>query len=877
MLSSGAHAVPSSACLRCQLRSVLQRSRCLQAEHHRLRSVYRAFSAQQHRHDDIGPRQARGRTDYYYRHVSPEGKIKIIGKKGRKQRQVSEPLSIDSLGRKSEVIVLRDFEEKESHKHQRQESRDEAEEQALEQERKHVSAEDIQAAIAQSDIPADEKEVAASINDLRPRDAVLDKAAFSSVMKQLQDGYTAQQLSGYLQALLRQKPNAHKLAPGPIVKGKSVVISQWRPGRTLLQLRPNMAPPAGKKNSVSAKARAADQILRRGWEVTVTSEEQEIGELEIKMLPVHFTLLFETMGRGRPNYEAMIKSPLLLKSSRIQPYAPANIARVTARRQDAEEIARRLEAGVSAFVKTDFHFSSLRPLMEKDLRSLGWRRIFSTSDIEFLSKTTQSLIEVGKGDVISIWSSRASDGATAKRLLISLLFDKLALQTELVNVLPKGREYQEHAKQDPFALLPVYPLDSSLQYRHRGKMLGRISMPQVRQIDSGKVSTTVTSDEEKAIQSPGLERIHERMTTLVQKQSFSHYLDTASIAHVPSATSYWPSPPSTSATSLPGQWQAHLGHLLRDGWQRRLREGELMTSSLSKSDRTGLAVRPATVFSHQVPASEALLSYLRPRNPPSTSLTAHFIPSPFLGPQNEKVALWHRLPRIEVEFARSRGAEGNMELESCAVRAIFQRRLVDVPMPNKSVDLRFARDVCLDAKLPDVFQDKDVKSFIDHVTTTAAERGPAALSGLVPPELTFRLPGWMMSDRPETAEDVRHPFVFDHFENSQTIDFAPNEDLLEAESGHLHPAAVDLLQSNAYVRYRDVDGGVLNGKRTEISLGFDDSESSDVPSKGLLASAMQIADLVTKAAKGEVRVYEPAAERMARAQRAQGDDEGVEM
>lgn len=836
MLSPGVSAVP---CLRCQLRSVLQRARCLRAEHHRSRPVHRAFSAQQHRYDDQASMGQRERQGYFYRHVSPEGKIRLVGRKGRKQRQVSEPLSIDSLGRKSEVIVLRDFEEKDAGRGGQRVPEEDADERELEEQRKRVSAEDIQKAIAQSDIPADEKEVAASINELRPRDTVLEGASFRRIVKELQDGYTVQQLSGYLQAILARKPPVDSKPSKPkhgTATERKVTISPWRPGRTPLELRPNMVAPAGKNNSLGAKARAADQILRRGWDITVTSEEQEVGELEIKLAPVPYSLLFDTLHKGRPKYEAMIRSPLLLKNSKIQPYRPGNIVRVTARRHDAEEIARRLEAGVHALVKTELRVSDLRPHMDKGPRSRGPRRIFPASDLAWVSRTTQSLVVFGGKEIVDIWSARASEGAFAKRLLVSLVVNKVAAQTELVHVLLKGREYQEYAEQDPFAIVPMHPLEASLQYQQRGKGFGRISMPQ-------------TQGEEKKMQSPSLDRIHERMTQLVQARPVTQHPQPSAPA---AKTSYWSLPSSA--------WSAHLGLLLRSDLPNPdSGSGELMTSSLSDSERHRLVVQPAAVFANQVPQFETLFSYMRPRHPSSESvLTAHFIPSPFVGAHNEEAKIWGGLPRVEVQFTRS----GSGVLQRRAVRAVLQRHLVDVPLPDQSVDARFARDVGLDAHLPDILEDKEIKSLVDLVATTDTR----ALSAHIPSELTFKLPAWMgqTSNGTET-EDVEVRYWFDHLETSQTIDFVPNTELLSSETHGLPPAVVDLLYSlpqHAYVRYREVDEGVLRGKRTEISLRFDRVGSDvvgdgDVPSKEFLASAVRLANFVTRAARGEVRVWDP--------------------
>jgi len=205
-------------------------------------------------------------------------------------------------------------------------------------------------------------------------------------------------------------------------------------------------------------------------------------------------------------------------------------------------------------------------------------------------------------------------------------------------------------------------------------------------------------------------------------------------------------------------------------------------------------------------------------------------------------------------------------------------------------------------------QDRTLHTFITQLGVSATSHGIGNLRSHIPEGLKFKMPRWLargvdepgsplqsIADEEFEVKDVKVLYLFDHFELDQTIDFVPKEALLAEEAEQLHPAAADLLKKmpkQAYIRYREVDEGVLRGKRTEISLRLDREESlpqdagaaesspeveapattgsnastrnADIPSRELLASALQVAELVTKAVRGEVRVYTPGSERKGR-------------
>ena len=329
----------SATCLRCQLRQVILQS----PRAHQVRCLERSgidrprcFTASRpHReHDDETIVQAKGKRPYKYHY--PLGRI--VGEPGKRQRQGTQQLKIDTMGNNVEVILMRDV----------QERTEERKLPVAPSDVPAVSAAQISQSVANESQDASMEEVIESIDALRPDTKALDAEHHESLLQSLKNGYNALQLSHYLSVALNlsavQGDKVHIIPEELADANRRHQRSQWHPGRTPLEKRQ----PIGSvvhKSETRNRPKLAEQILRLAWNLTIQTEEQKVGELEIRLKPwelSYFFALRETEKSNQPMYKQCIASPLLLRSSDVRPYYPHSIMRITARRQDAEEIASRL-------------------------------------------------------------------------------------------------------------------------------------------------------------------------------------------------------------------------------------------------------------------------------------------------------------------------------------------------------------------------------------------------------------------------------------------------------------------------------------------------------------------------------------------------------
>jgi hypothetical protein len=237
---SGANTVPSSACLRCQLRCVLQHLRCLPSTTRRPYLSHRTFStiySRQAVHDtDANPPKHKG---VYYKHLAPNGRI--VGKAGRKQRQTSEALATKSLGERSEIVVFRDVLDTPKRKPAETEVSQDLDSGMESLKGLSLTAEEIQTAMA--DQAPDEDDVNASIDALRPQAPVLEVKEFDRLIKELLDSYNLPQLSRYLRRALASHQSSmtvireleYSLSKTKEPRRISFTRSRWQPGRTPLE------------------------------------------------------------------------------------------------------------------------------------------------------------------------------------------------------------------------------------------------------------------------------------------------------------------------------------------------------------------------------------------------------------------------------------------------------------------------------------------------------------------------------------------------------------------------------------------------------------------------------------------------------------------
>ena len=898
MLSSGTKAVPSPACLRCQLRRVLHHLRPLPATNPRPLAALRPFSTTYSRHtaDESGTSlPAKENTSgIYYKHIGPAGRL--VGKRGRKQRQTSEPLATNSLGEKSEIVVFRDVPQKRRNPADKKgtPNYEDMREESLKG--LSLTPEEIQAALSGTGQTPDEEEVTKSIDALRPQAPVVEDKEFDLLIEELLDSYNMKQLSRYLSQSLK----SHHASTTVVrelkhrAQGKRSTAqprrtitferSRWQPGRTPLDVRRISAFPAPSQSRGQRsrpKAIAAERIVRVAWEVTKRTDEQKVGELEVRMTPWALAMFFDVENDRMPKYQTLIEPPLLLRRSEIRPYRLDNIIRITARRQDADEIATQLENKVLVIGKQVVRIDDLIPSSAAAYPKGQSLQHFSQQDLNEISRRTQSVFMQQKDGSIGIYSFWQYDRINARRLLLSLL-DLPSHNTTRVMLEP-STDPQAQAGSFSLALVPVFP-DRGLHLRDRSKSFARTVLP------TRSEKPTTTNERSYRSQAGTMTR---KILSLIKDFDQEKAEEPAAVAERSSNSSMFWAGRVFKASQI---WWVHLGLLLQ--------ESTLNTSGLLFQDKSFLPGKnvktqglpeKGSVFWRQVPGYETLLSYFQPHSRVgptvggdertsddvirNSTIVAHFTPSPFSKYGAKALDLF---PRLELTVLRRYNAHSDeTELKIDGLRAITGEDHVDVPLPHRVVDLRLTRKIGAYANKSAVLADPEIKQFVAALKESANSKG--TLHGTS--EVNFKMPGWMA----ETDKDIRKtqdsslpeisvPYLFERFEQVQSTSFKKDAYVLQKRAEHSEAVRIfsRCFSKHAQLQYKEIDAGDIGGRQTDISFKVHKPEDQPAQSseeaeadqakdtqlqqhdktmKDTLVSALALADFVTRGCTNEVTIW----------------------
>lgn len=909
MLSSGTKAVPSPACLRCQLRSVL---------HHHLRlspatlprpspfAACRPFSTTYSRHAADADNPATTPRQYSDWHLASSGRI--VGKRGRKQRQTSEALATDSLGEKSEIVVFRDVPQ---HRKKPTERKEESNYVDLgEQSLKGLSLtpEQIEAALSGSGQTPDEEEVTKSIEALRPQAPVIEDAEFDRLVKELLDSYNLKQLSRYLSqslkshhtstTVVRELEYKRPASGSRNVKTISFTRSRWQPGRTPLDVRrisafPEPSQLRGRK--LGPKARAADRILRVAWQITKKIDEQKVGELEVQIPPWALAMFFDLATDGVPSYHKLIEPAILLRRSEIRPYRLDNIIRITARRQDADEIATQLENKVLLIGKQVLHKTNELIGTSRGTYPNGQSlQYFSQHGLDEISRWTQSIFMQQADGGIGIYSFRKADRSNARRLLLGLLDPQSRNDTRTI----LGPSIQPSAKAEPpsLALVPVFA-DRGLHLRDRSKAFARAVLP-IQRATPPTISTKRSHYKEA-------EGISRRILSLVKDFDPQRVEEPAAVGKRSSDPSIFWAGRTFKASPT---WSVHLGLLLQESTSDK--SGSLLQDKHLHHGTQGSikgSSKQLPVFLRQVPGYETLLSYFepiaRPRNQPvdgvdrnsqapsdrvirKSTIVAHFMPNPFFSTYGVKAL--DLFPKLELTIIRRSfygPEEGQLKIDG--LRAITGEHHIDIPLPDRVVDLRLTRKIGAYASMPAVLANPQIQQFVAALNQSINSKGP--LQGTT--DVTFKLPGWMgetdsavRKAQDDSRPEIEVPYLFERFEQVQSTTFKKDVNVLGARAEHnasVH-AFHDSFPTNLRPQYSEIEAGIIGGRQTDVSfsvhlpkdvgaqaggseelevhpsnsvLSMRESPRDEGTLKHRLVPALAVADFVTRACKNEVTTW----------------------
>lgn len=697
------------------------------------------------------------------------------------------------------------------------------------------SAKQIESVVSEKHTVPTQSDVNASLESMRleatRKSNVISSSKFETLLRGLAKGYTVNQLGRYLDRSIQP----------PSKKVYELQTTPWRPGRTPITQR---LPREVKKKGPSTKMRIAEQILRLVWEITVESEENRDGELEIKLKPWQLSLLCDLTVNGTRQLESLVTPQTLVQNSEIQIVRPDNVMRITGRCQTAEEIARQLKLALLKVHRLEWDLKSCATSLK--VSDGSFTRLFRDEDVKYVSQLTATVIVPENEGLLAIYCINRSGTLNARRLLLALLGQ------------PRG-SFNEVASlgDEPAGTTLTMPVGNStvgVPKQYHGQELLRT----VRPVPARKEGSALAV----SFELPNVDTLASSLAR--QLDSVEPFDCTATTAQ--RSDSYWRETDNTNV------WKANfctLLHLTNRG-----------QTPASGPERTKL---PLVVHQHSIPGLENLFSYfeqskdLAPsRSVKNLSHSKHNLEEqtlPYikvhLRPSSQDLGLTTPLPRLEMRFRfiESRSGMGPRELTLTGMQAIVDEQHLCVSLPSYAADVVFTRKTRMLAKLDAVKADASIMAFV-RLLQKSARSDKGALTA--PAELSAKLPLNLVentgTEKRASSPDVKVKYLFERFEQIQRLDFVPrSSEEPETEMDEDVKSTLDSLPRHLRLDYREVEGGAIYGNSTILSLALEQKRNgqrssvaveeqseqtgsvSACSSSELAGSALRVAYLLTSA------------------------------
>ena len=277
-------------CLRCQLR-LSRRVRPFLARRHFQRAATARQTFKLPENEEPGKRKNNNGR-------SKSRRQKLYGQAGDQRVEDTAKLSIDSLGKPSEVIVLRDADSDRKPKRPLWRSvmlKDDSRKKSLSQEK-------IVEIVNSEGVAPDQKQINANIESLREhmgegRDSPIfvSKSEYDDLYGILYKGYTVEQLAAYMQKTRPERVVSSMRVPGDSVFQHRTI---WRTGRSPSseRLPVEETQPTNVTEQKSPKGALVTRLMQDHWRVHVHENEDIAGEVELGVSSWQLSLL--NLGRG---------------------------------------------------------------------------------------------------------------------------------------------------------------------------------------------------------------------------------------------------------------------------------------------------------------------------------------------------------------------------------------------------------------------------------------------------------------------------------------------------------------------------------------------------------------------------------------------------
>ncbi|KAK5109171.1 hypothetical protein LTR62_007256 [Meristemomyces frigidus] len=749
---------------------------------------------------------------------------RIVGKAGRRQRASIARLKTTSLGRPSDVIVLRDVVEEAVPAQAMERTVRGTPDLAPEQDTEAQLAQARQANAARALQPqlTELEEAMASVESLRPQHTVVDKQEIKALKDTLVKSYNLEQLAQYLSQSTTSPEHLH--AELPIADTNAV--SLWRPGRTPLEKRIGRLS-LDRDELGKNKKEAAEKIIRNAWRLSTQGEVQQIGELEMYVKPWQRSFLFSMKRGNKQSYEHMIDSVLLARATDVRPYRPENVVRITGRKSDAEEVARNLQAGLTKVRHEQIDLNVFKPLLgttgqqkSEPRRFKGTESPFRGRDLRFVSERTASVIRFEEDGKLNIYGAADHPQSThARRLILSLLNLPSATQTTAIR-LPcwtYAPTVKPFAKDNITDIVEWPAMD--IHQKHRGYTWHREVVPASKL----RVAAPQTQD---AAAANITDRISEALTSCLSLPEM-HQADCGL------GLARW------YEEEASGSWSARMGTLIKKGFwaekdTRKRDEQKPHSSALSEPFVGARHVSKSGDFEHPVLfVDEALgtvplLASMHPMESaikqPSQQVLVHLLPSPFTPAGVVSMGV---LPSLTLTFDINSTKAGHYDattLSSIAsIVATLERQEVHLPLPSNCADLCFSRSRAMAFDLSGLTKHHDLNQLVQSLAV-ALNTPEAVLPSTS--DLNITLPSTFLNrtagTKQETNPEANVKYFISHYEQVMTTDFTPNLEVSSPKDGNsTTPGTKDLATHwprGMILRLRDIDAGPLAGRRSELLL-----------------------------------------------------------
>lgn len=724
-----------------------------------------------------------------------------------------------------------------------------------------LSAKDIEESVHASEKPVEQAEINASIDSMRPQHTVLEQAEFDSLVHRLTRAYNVTQLSGYLGAGLEELAEGEREREDK--SERIAIVSAWQVGKTPLTKRLPTKRTKGGKQKRTSKADTASQILRLVWNVVVHSEEQAIGEMEMKLQPWQIACLFDLTLKQEPLYRKLFASNFLLRASEIRPHRPDSVVRITARRQDAEEITRLLQLGLLNFQGLTFKASNFETLLDRPGWPSSLNQLFSDEDIRMVSDRSAAIIMREPNGDLSIYSQRYGERHTARRLLLSLLH--LPSDETFSTFLPLHSKLDEgkHTPADLFTMLPVS--DNGLHHRLRRMEWCRLVAPMGSPEPSTKEPQTSLEPTDQKDQMVGSRDLlaAARMSGVINN-SDKHLEQPSTMRFDPMVTQeegyYWKRPEGGALS-----WRARTGRMVYN-------VPESGVGRIWKQDTPDFVpgVDPTSHLQTLIPSApgmEILFSYFhryKPKTGPEAraskpKLTAHF--APFSADYKDTSESLTTFPRVSISFH----IISDPKLAFDSINASPNDHHITALCPDKAVDLQFTRRTGISSG-QEALKDPEIAAFAQRLQESASASGVLHAG----PSITLKMPHALFGgdSRKRQGKPSKHTnvlYLFERFEKREMLDLLPEKTAI-VRLGLRNPRAAELLRTLLWFRLRryEIDAGEFGGRRVEYELvdgrpvdtleseGIENAEKQYERVLRLSKAAYALADLVTMASRGEL-------------------------